>query len=126
MLASLPILINAAAVASPSVSPVSPAAISRGKTSAIQAAEKADKKAAQLFEADGNYPQLIADLQVSLKLWKQTGEVSRIQQVLIQLGAAYWVQGDLRNARKIATEAIEAVSNSALDPELRTPRLCKL
>ena len=123
VLVCLPILINAAAVASPTVSPVSPAAISGGKASAIQAAEKADKKAAQLFEAGGNYPQLIADLQVSLKLWKQTGEASRIQQVLIKLGTVYWVQGDLRNARKIATEAIEAVSNSALDPELRTPTL---
>jgi tetratricopeptide (TPR) repeat protein len=123
VLVCLPILINAAAVASPSVGPVSPAAISGGKASAIQAAEKADKKASQLFDAGGNYPQFITDLQVSLELWKQTGEAKRIQQVLITLGTAYWVQGDLRNARKIAAEALKDASNPAVGPDLRISTL---
>ncbi len=112
LLACLPILISGAAVASPLVSPVSPAAISGGRASAIQAAEKAEKKAAQLVAASASYPEIIEAYQTSLELWMRTGEARPIQQMRIMLIMANVIRGDLRKARKVATEGLDATSNN--------------
>jgi CHAT domain-containing protein len=111
MLACLPILISGAAVASPLVSPVSPTTISREKASAIQAAEKAEKRASELVAADASYTEIIEAYQTSLELWMRTGEARNIQLMRIKLILSSGIRGDLRKVRKLAAEYLEATSN---------------